>query len=310
MWADREDYGISVQYDERLAAGEGLHIRTHHFEPEGSTKLFISRGNGRVGIGTTAPGGNLHIDVPESAQPIHANLIDVRSFKTTANAKASSFLRLRDIGAGTATVFTVNGDGGVGIGTSNTQNQRLVVAGGAAWFQGDAFVSGRLVYWWGPDNRWKKFENRANDYAGSYNTDGPNTSDVRLKSDVQPLSGALDLVKKLRGVRYQWGEDGLSHFTRDIESEVCAGPDATQDQDRQVREEVLAEALAALAGDRIGLIAQDVEAVLPELVYANKEGYKHIRYQHLTALLAEAIKEQDAALRALSAEVAALRAGQ
>ena len=43
----------------------------------------------------------------------------------------------------------------------------------------------------------------------------------------------------------------------------------------------------------------------PELVH-DEDGYKHIRYQQLTALLIEAVKEQDATVRALSAEVGAL----
>lgn len=46
--------------------------------------------------------------------------------------------------------------------------------------------------------------------------------------------------------------------------------------------------------------------MVPELVHENEDGYKHVRYHHLTALLVEAIKEQDAAVRALSARVAAL----
>ena len=66
----------------------------------------------------------------------------------------------------------------------------------------------------------------------------------------------------------------------------------------------------ALAGDQVGLVAQDVEAVLPELVSEDDDGYKHVSYQHLTAVLIEAIKEQDAAVRRLTATVAALQAGQ
>jgi len=48
--------------------------------------------------------------------------------------------------------------------------------------------------------------------------------------------------------------------------------------------------------------------VVPEVVYEDKHGYKHIRYQHLTALLIEAIKEQHALMQALSDKVTALAA--
>jgi hypothetical protein len=125
---------------------------------------------------------------------------------------------------------------------------------------------------------------------------------------LRPISRALDLVRKLQGVRYRWGDGGLRHFTRDIESSVFAGPDATDEQNQEVQQVERRKALEALAGDRMGLVAQDVETVVPELVHEDADGYKHIRYQHLTALLTEAIKEQDAVVQALSAEVAALRA--
>jgi hypothetical protein len=91
---------------------------------------------------------------------------------------------------------------------------------------------------------------------------------------------------------------------------VLAGPDATDEQNHERQQAERRRALETLAGDRMGLVAQDVEAVAPELVHRDEDGYKHIRYQHLTALLAEAIKEQDAVVQALSAKVAALQARQ
>ncbi len=111
-------------------------------------------------------------------------------------------------------------------------------------------------------------------------------------------------------MRYRWGDSGLRHFTRDIASSVSAGPDASEEQHHQLRQAERRKALQALAGDRIGLIAQDVETVLPELVHEDEDGYKHIRYQHLTAVMIEAIKEQDAVVKALSARVPALDTGQ
>jgi hypothetical protein len=129
-------------------------------------------------------------------------------------------------------------------------------------------------------------------------TNGP--SDLRLKTDLRPVSNAMGLVRRLQAVRYRWGEEGLRYFTSDIEDTVSAGPGATPAEHAAARQEERDEALAALDGERLGLVAQDVEAVLPELVH-EVGGYKHIRYQHLTALLAEALKE-------LSAEVAELRA--
>lgn len=90
-------------------------------------------------------------------------------------------------------------------------------------------------------------------------------SDARLKENVRPISGALDLLGQIRGVRYDWcqsyidhqgGEDG--YFVRRAD---------------------------------VGVIAQEVDAVLPEIVGENAQGHKAVRYERLTALLIEAVKE-------------------
>ena len=43
---------------------------------------------------------------------------------------------------------------------------------------------------------------------------------------------------------------------------------------------------------QIGVIAQDVEKVLPELISEDDKGYKAVAYDKLSAVLIEAIKEQ------------------
>ena len=43
---------------------------------------------------------------------------------------------------------------------------------------------------------------------------------------------------------------------------------------------------------QIGVIAQEVEAVLPELVSEDENGYKAVAYDKISAVLVEAIKEQ------------------
>lgn len=85
-----------------------------------------------------------------------------------------------------------------------------------------------------------------------------NPSDIRLKNDIKPISHALSIVEKLRGVS----------FTRnDLE-------------DKTKR--------------HVGLIAQEVQKVVPELVdYVDKEkGLLGVKYDKIVAYLIEAIKEQ------------------
>jgi hypothetical protein len=88
-----------------------------------------------------------------------------------------------------------------------------------------------------------------------------------LRTDIAPLTNALDSVLALRGVRYQ-------------------------------RKEVT-EPTAAAAGDaqQIGFVGQELEAVCPELVTTDAKGYKSVRYSRVTAVLVEAIKEQQQLIR-------------
>ncbi len=85
-------------------------------------------------------------------------------------------------------------------------------------------------------------------------------SDIRLKYDIKKLLNVLALVKKLEGVTYKWKKDQLSKTEHDIE---------------------------------IGLIAQEVEKIIPEVVDTDENGYKSIQYSHLVPILIEAIKELD-----------------
>jgi hypothetical protein len=60
-------------------------------------------------------------------------------------------------------------------------------------------------------------------------------------------------------------------------------------------------------GKRIGFIAQEVEAILPELVFTNEvDGFKGVQYSEMTAVLVEAIKEQQVIINELKQKVDAL----
>ena len=106
-----------------------------------------------------------------------------------------------------------------------------------------------------------------------------NVSDQRLKENVATLTGTLDKVKQLRGVSFTW---------KDTEER---GTDTA-----------------------IGLIAQEVETIYPELVDdgglpKDNEGndpYKSVNYAHLTSVLIEAIKELSTELDAAKARITTL----
>jgi hypothetical protein len=114
--------------------------------------------------------------------------------------------------------------------------------------------------------------------VGSYylvTTAGGSTSDETLKKDVEQLSGALEKVCSIRGVNFEFIDD----------------PMCTADK-----------------GVQLGVIAQEVEAVYPEIVLTNDEGKKTVRYDRLVAPLIEAVKEQQELIKAQGDLIAALEA--
>jgi hypothetical protein len=53
----------------------------------------------------------------------------------------------------------------------------------------------------------------------------------------------------------------------------------------------------------VGVIAQEVEKVLPEVVATRENGYKAVRYEKLVALLIEAVKDQQKQIDELKARL-------
>ncbi len=95
----------------------------------------------------------------------------------------------------------------------------------------------------------------ANSIAGS--------SDLRYKTNIRPVYNALDKVKALRGIYFNWNKEAF--------------PDKNFG-----------------TKDELGFIAQEIENVVPEIVTKDntKEEYRSVKYDKLVALLVEAIKEQ------------------
>ena len=109
--------------------------------------------------------------------------------------------------------------------------------------------------------------------ANTVNFDYPivQPSDSRLKDNITPISTPVDKIKSLRGVEFDWNS-GEQVGTHDV-----------------------------------GLIAQDVEAVLPEAVTTQEDGYKNLAYIKVIPLLVEAMKEQQTMIEALRAEIELLK---
>ena len=62
-------------------------------------------------------------------------------------------------------------------------------------------------------------------------------------------------------------------------------------------------------GHDVGVIAQEVEKVLPEVVQTRKSGYKAVKYEKMIPLLIQSIKEQQEQIEDLKKEVEELKNG-
>lgn len=102
------------------------------------------------------------------------------------------------------------------------------------------------------------------------------TSDSRYKKDITPITDSLSKVLALEGVSYQWRQQDF--------------PDKNFP-----------------SGTQVGLIAQDVEKVVPELVSTDSNGYKTLNYNGVSALLINAIKDLQAENQELKAELEAVK---
>lgn len=98
------------------------------------------------------------------------------------------------------------------------------------------------------------------------------SSDLRLKENIVPITGAVDLLSQLSAIRFDWSQDPAlkEHHGYD--------------------------------GADLGIIAQEVEALLPEIVQTRENGFKAVRYERLIPVLIQAVKELKAELRDLKGE--------
>ena len=103
-----------------------------------------------------------------------------------------------------------------------------------------------------------------------YASDWVATSDKRLKENILSIENALDTVLSTKGVYF--------NFINDIDKK-----------------------------QKIGVLAQDIEAVIPQVVFTNEQGSKSVSYGNLTAMLIEAIKELNTKVDKLQNEVNVLK---
>ena len=214
------------------------------------TELMRILENGNVGIGITTPSAALEVyGSSKEIEISNTSETDIGIIFNDAQATGSQYAEITyNSGSGNDFSFrngsatprmVIESNGEVGIGTANP-TYRL-------------HVSGRLK------------------------TTGINeTSDLRLKKDVNQIDGALENVLQMRGVTYNWRTEEF--------------PEMGLNDDVQH-----------------GLIAQELEEIIPDLVLTDQEGYKSIEYTHLVPVLIEALKEQNRIIEGQALDISDLK---
>ena len=287
-----------------IVAGNG----TTYFTDSGMTsakdytfngnQLTIQQSSGNVGIGTTNPTTKLHVFAPGQAStnvPVNVMTVEIGTKTSGTTDGYGPAIDFKDAGAvasdlgriaavyehvassylGALAFYTnssgapvervrISNAGNVGIGTTGPTNL-LDVAGGVkigAGYAGigtTAPVNGLLIQ----GNVGIGTSNLG--YALQVGTAGDGTearanawnslSDVRLKNNFANVSDPLGKIESLTGYYYDW-KNGSDHSRQ------------------------------------FGVVAQDVEKVLPEIVSTDSLGYKSLDYGKLTPLLIEGVKAQ------------------
>ena len=85
------------------------------------------------------------------------------------------------------------------------------------------------------------------------------SSDKRWKTNIKPIENSIEKIKQISGNSFDWIEDSTYHGNK---------------------------------GTDIGVIAQEIEEILPEIVQTRDSGMKAVKYEKIIPLLIEAIKDQ------------------
>ena len=303
--------------------GTSISLHTHKWGG-GTNETFRVAANGNVGIGKSEPSNKLDISgSTRLTNPTGRSLLLERdnedswlTFHDPGNAWYSMGLDFSDerkfklnyggsLSESDAQHFTMLSDGKIGIGTNNPAhtldvNGTINARGGIRASNSDIYFTKRDHAHTGIGNEegWAAIENAADydalmimgragrsgrrvrlwDYLeinGNLDVTGAvrctsltQTSDGRFKKAIKPIQNALEKVTNLTGVTYEWKDETMG---KDTEA---------------------------------GLVAQEVEAVFPEVVRTDSEGNKSIAYSKLTAVLIEAVKELKNEVMELRSQVA------
>jgi hypothetical protein len=244
--------------------------------------------DGNVGIGTSSPNFNGATGTVCHVNNSNANAWALSHYTngTTGSGAADGFLVGYTTDGANAYLFNYE-SAAILFGTSGAERVRIdssgnllvgtttafakVVSSNTTWcYQAENTSDGNLIRF--SKNGTSVGSVTTNGTSTSYNT----SSDYRLKENVQPMQGALDVVSQLKPVTYTWKAD---------------------------------------KSDGQGFIAHELQSVMPECVTGEKDAvdedgnpiYQGIDTSFLVATLTAAIQELNAKVDAQAAEIAKLK---
>ncbi len=278
-WAMHYPWGNYASFIHSTGTGSML---DEEFTPE---SIMTITPNGRVGIGTTNPQALLEVTSQVTCGPItgkYASIVFGEASHASWPGRYSQWTqnldfvsdetwRYRRDGAGA--VIMIGGMGGCSSPVPDKGVFYLGIANPGTAGNTVNLTDVLLVQSSGMGILKQPGVGVALDVAGTVKcVNVVQTSDLRYKQNVRTVNDALAKVASMRGVTYNWrcGEYPEQNFKQ---------------------------------GNQIGLIAQEVQKIVPEVVQTDEQGYLAVDYAKVVPLLIEAIKEMNIEIASLKAQL-------
>ena len=230
---------------------------------------LILKDGGNIGFGTSNPEHNLHVQSSGDA------ILKLEADSDSSNVADNAQIEFSQDGGVQKTWFgydeTRHGSNLFGISTKNKNGAILLDADGNIQLNGSlginrtpapsaaavfrAKATQNAIFAMQHDNGEDRFFFFKN---GDFDLDGviTNNSDIRLKKDITNISNVLSEIQDISGYKYYWKDEHRSSKMQ------------------------------------VGLIAQEVQEVFPELISENKEGILSVNYAGMIPIMLEGMKEQ------------------
>ena len=257
--------------------------------------LFVDAANNRVGVGTTSPSNKLDVLGAISSSAYYGTTLGigttspVRTTEIKSTGTSGTQLQISSIGSNSAGIKFVPSSG---------DNWELQAGTNSAFFLYNRtdnlyrwLMDGSGNFGIGTTSPSAKVHivgtGTTTSTTALYITDSSNafifsvldngtvraandiiafySSDKNLKTNIKPLSNPIEKIKQIGGYEFDWKPES-DHTGHDV-----------------------------------GVIAQEIESILPEVVTTRTNGYKAVRYEKIVPLLIEAIKEQQKQIDELKA---------